>query len=71
MDILKRKTWSSETQKKLHQAKIGVDVKESIRTLSIINGNTISDTTDELLRQGISTHESEIQKYHYNRSKGL
>ena len=70
MDILKRK-WSSETQRKLHQARIGIDVKESIRTLSIINGNTISDTTDELLRQGIQGHESKIQKYHYNRSKGL
>ena len=67
-----QRKWSIEAvDKKLHQAKIGNDVKENIQTLSIINGISISDTTEELLKIGIETNGEKLQKYHFDRSKGF
>lgn len=69
---MEQRKWSVESvDKKLHQARIGNDVKESIQTLSIINGISISDTTEELLRIGIESNGKKIQQYHYDRSKGF
>lgn len=69
---MEQRKWSVESvDKKLHQAKIGNDVKENIQTLSIINGISISDTTEELLKIGIKTNGEKLQKYHFDRSKGF
>jgi len=68
--MLQRK-WSTEMNKKLHQARIDGDIKEAIRTLAVINGDSINDTTEQALRSWVSTNESKLQKYHYDRSKGL
>ena len=66
-----QRKWTTEMNKKLHQARIDGEIKEAIRTLSIINGNSINDTTEQALRSWISTNESKLQKYHSARSKGL
>ena len=63
--------WATEMNRKLHQAKIDGEIKEAIRTLSIINGNSINATTEQALRSWVSTNESKLQKYHSDRSKGL
>tara|TARA_B100000809_G_C14731192_1_gene385072 strand:+ start:121 stop:330 length:210 start_codon:yes stop_codon:yes gene_type:complete len=69
---MEQQKWSVESvDKKLHQARIGNDVKESIQTLSIINGDSISDTTEELLRIGIESNGDKIQKYHHDRLRGF
>ena len=66
-----QKKWVTEMNKKLHQARIDGDIKESIRTLSIINGDSINDTTEQALRSWVNTNESKLQKYHYDRSKRI
>jgi len=66
-----QRKWTTEMNKKLHQARIDGEIKEAIRTLSIINGNSINDTTEQALRSWVSTNESKLQKYHSARSKGL
>ena len=57
--------------KKLHQARIDGDIKEAIRTLAVINGDSINDTTEQALRSWVNTNESKLQKYHYDRSKRI
>ena len=57
--------------KKLHQARIDGDIKEAIRTLAVINGDSINDTTEQALRSWIQSNESKIQQYHYERTKRI
>ena len=59
-----RQKWHDEDQKKLHQVRIGEDVKQSIRTLSIIEDTSISDVTEQALRSWINSNSNRIQKYH-------
>ena len=66
-----QRKWSTEMNKKLHQARIDGDIKEAIRTLAVINGDSINDTTEHALRSWVNTNESKLQKYHHDRSKGL
>ena len=66
-----QRKWSTEMNKKLHQARIDGDIKEAIRTLAVINGDSINATTEQALRSWIQSNESKIQKYHYNRSKRI
>ena len=66
-----QRKWSAEMNKKLHQARIDGDIKEAIRTLAVINGDSINDTTEQALRSWVNTNESKLQKYHYDRSKRI
>ena len=66
-----QRKWSTEMNKKLHQARIDGDIKEAIRTLAVINGDSINDTTEQALRSWVNTNESKLQKYHYDRSKRI
>ena len=66
-----QRKWSTEMNKKLHQARIDGDIKEAIRTLAVINGDSINDTTEQALRSWIQSNESKIQKYHYERAKRI
>ena len=42
--------WVSEIGKKLHQARIDENLKESIQALSILDRTSISDLTEQALR---------------------
>ena len=42
--------WASEIGKKLHQARIDENLKESIQALSILDRTSISDLTEQALR---------------------
>lgn len=66
-----QRKWSTEMNKKLHQARIDGDIKEAIRTLAVINGDSINDTTEHALRSWVNTNEIKLKKYHRDRSKGL
>ena len=66
-----QRKWSAEMNKKLHQARIDGDIKEAIRTLAVINGDSINDTTEQALRSWIQSNESKIQKYQYDRAKRI
>ena len=61
--------WTTITPKTLHQARIGEDIKRSIRTLSIITGKSISDLTEVALRDYVQTNQ--IQEYHLSQCKGI
>ena len=52
-----QRKWSTEMNKKLHQARIDGDIKEAIRTLAVINGDSINDTTEHVLRSWVNTNE--------------
>lgn len=65
------KTWSNETPKRLHQARIGEDVKRSVRTLAIISGMSISDITEEALTEYVETKKSSIKDYHLKIIEGF
>jgi len=41
--------WETEMNKKLHQARIDGNLKESIRVLSILDRISISDVTEQAL----------------------
>ena len=63
--------WTAITPKTLHQARIGEDIKRSIRTLSIITGKSISDLTEVALRDYVQTNQNLIQEYHLSQCKGI
>ena len=63
--------WTTITPKTLHQARIGGDIKRSIRTLSIITGKSISDLTEVALRDYVQTNQNQIQEYHLSQCKGI
>ena len=63
--------WTTITPKTLHQTRIGEDIKRSIRTLSIITGESISDLTEVALRDYVQTNQNQIQEYHLSQCKGI
>ena len=65
------KTWSMDTPKRLHQARIGEDVKRSVRTLAIISGMSISDITEEALTEYVDNRKSSIKDYHLKVIEGF
>ena len=58
------KSWYNEIPKRLHQSRIGEDVKQSIRTLSIIENTSISDVTEKALRTYVESQRDILQVYH-------
>lgn len=65
------KTWHNEIPKRLHQARIGEDVKRAIRTLAIISGDSISVITERALAQYVDNQKSTIKDYHLETIEGL
>ena len=65
------KTWSVETPKRLHQARISEGVKRSIRTLAVISGMSISDITEEALAEYVDSKKTTIKDYHLQTIEGL
>ena len=63
--------WHNQSPKRLHQSRIGEDVKQKIRTLSIMQNATISDITEKALVEYIHRNEQQLRKYHAERMQGL
>ena len=63
--------WHNQYPKRLHQSRIGEDVKQQIRTLSIMQNATISDITEKALVEYIHRNEQQLRKYHSERMQGL
>ena len=51
--------WTTEIGKKLHQARIDENLKESIQALSILDRTSISDLTEQALRYVEATEHRE------------
>ncbi len=64
-----RKNWFNEVPKRLHQSRIGEDVKQSIRTLSIIEDTSISQITEKALRSYIDSQRDLLKDYHQKQSR--
>ena len=65
----KQTTWFNESPKKLHQSKISGEIKDQIRTLSMITGESVSNLTERILGEYISSKSDIIRKYHHERSR--
>jgi len=65
------KNWHTENPKRLHQARIGENIKQSVRTLAIISGMSISDITEEALTNYVASKKSTIRDYHKKTIEGL
>jgi hypothetical protein len=63
--------WHTETPKRLHQSRIGENVKQQIRALSIVKNVTISDITERALVDYIYKNEKQLKQYHLQQSKGI
>ena len=65
------KKWQNQSPKRLHQSQIGQDVKQKIRTLSIMQNATISDVTERALVEYIHKNEQQLRQYHSKHMQGL
>ena len=65
------KQWATEIGKKLHQARIDENLKESIRALSILDSTSISDVTEQALRYHVSSNQTRLKQYYLDKSKGV
>lgn len=65
------RTWSNEVSKRLHQARIGEDIKQGIRTLSILENTSISDVTEQALRNHLESNHNRLKEYHLEKSRGF
>ena len=63
--------WETEMNKKLHQARIDGNLKESIRVLSILDRISISDITEQALRNHIDSNQTRLSQYYLDKSKGI
>ena len=63
--------WETEMNKKLHQARIDGNLKESIRVLSILDRISISDVTEQALRNHIASNQTRLSQYYIEQSKGI
>ena len=63
------KNWYNEIPKRLHQSRIGEDIKRSIRTLSIIEDTSISDVTERALRTYVESQKDRLQDWHQQQSR--
>ena len=63
------KNWYNEIPKRLHQSRIGEDIKRSIRTLSIIEDTSISDVTERALRTYVESQKDRLQDYHQQQGR--
>ena len=63
--------WQIQTPKCLHQSRIGENVKQKIKTLSILENSTISDITERALVDYIRKQEGKLKQYHLQQSQGI
>ena len=63
--------WTTEISKKLHQVRIDENLKEYVRVLSILNRISISDVTEQALRNHIASNQTRLSQYYIEQSKGI
>ena len=63
--------WQIQNPKSLHQSRIGENVKQKIKTLSILENSTISDITERALVDYIRKQEGKLKQYHLQQSQGI
>ena len=61
--------WTTEISKKLHQARIDENLKEYVRALSILDRTSISDVTEQALRNHIDSNQTRLSQYYIDQSK--
>ena len=63
--------WQIQNPKCLHQSRIGENVKQKIKTLSILENSTISDITERALVDYIRKQEGKLKQYPLQQSQGI
>ena len=64
-------SWSTVEPQVLHQARIRKDIKQKIKTLSIIEGKSISAITEKAINNYVDSNSKLIQQYHQEQSRGV
>ena len=64
------RNWYSQGSKRLHQARIGPKLKQSIRTLAIIRDTSISAITEQAVQMYINKNREIIRDYHLTLASG-
>ena len=64
------RSWHSQSNKKLHQARINPELKQSIRTMAIIRDTSISAITKQVIQMYTNKYKEMIRDYHLTLAAG-
>ena len=67
----KSQDWATVEPTVFHQTRIGATAKQDIKTLSIIEGRTISQITERAINTYLNSNSKLIQQYHQEQSRGV